>query len=343
MTVLRRESSPRTSGSQLEPHSRSRGSSSRPRRPPGPSVGGCGLGGRGRVGLVEGLAGHGGPEEAGEFAGDGDGCHERLPVLRRAWMGRRTRALKASATSGGTCGWTAAMRRPTWGRLQAQAADEQPAGVPRAGSGDVSTVALVTGGVLAGGQAEKAHQLARGGEAPQLPDLGEQRERGQGRDAAVSSTASGPDRSMARARRSVESGDRAQRSARRRCPDGRACAPAPPARAGRRAAGGAPGDAAAPALLALAGTSVPVAQQLLDHAVTRRAARAHQIVATAHEVTQALLRRRRRIHELQCPGAVQHQQPLGVAAIGLYARARCARNHAGATMSHATPIAVNSR
>src|SRR4029079_15962907 len=62
--------------------------------------------------------------------------------------------------------------------------DQQPAGVPRAGLGDVSTVALVTGGVLAGGQAEKAHQLARGGEAPEVAERGQQRERGQGRDAA---------------------------------------------------------------------------------------------------------------------------------------------------------------
>ena len=77
----------------------------------------------------------------------------------------------------------------------------------------------------------------------------------------------------------------------------------------------------------------------------RAAVRAQtQIVATAHQVAQALLRGRRRMHERQRPGAVQHQQLLGVAAIGLDARRRRATGtSAGATMSHATPIALNSR
>ena len=62
--------------------------------------------------------------------------------------------------------------------------DQQAAGVPVAGLGDVTAVSLIAGGVLARGQAEEAHQLARRCEAAEVADLGEQPERGVGRDAA---------------------------------------------------------------------------------------------------------------------------------------------------------------
>src|SRR5439155_23992623 len=62
--------------------------------------------------------------------------------------------------------------------------DQQPAGVARAGLGDVAAVALLAGGVLRRRQAEEAHQLARGGEAAQVAELGEQPERGDRGDAA---------------------------------------------------------------------------------------------------------------------------------------------------------------
>jgi hypothetical protein len=75
-----------------------------------------------------------------------------------------------------------------------------------------------------------------------------------------------------------------------------------------------------PALLALA-EDVPVPQQLLADAMAGGAARADQIVAAAHQVTQPFLLRCRRVHELQRAGAVQDKQPLGVTAVGLHMRA----------------------
>ena len=62
--------------------------------------------------------------------------------------------------------------------------DEQPSGVAVAGFRDVAAVVLVPGGVLARGQAEVAHQLARVAEAAEVTDLGEQAQRGAGGDAA---------------------------------------------------------------------------------------------------------------------------------------------------------------
>src|SRR5207244_11663028 len=62
--------------------------------------------------------------------------------------------------------------------------DEQPAGVCVAGFRDVPAVALLAGGVLARGQAEEAHQLARRAETPEVTDLGREPERRQRLDAA---------------------------------------------------------------------------------------------------------------------------------------------------------------
>jgi hypothetical protein len=65
-----------------------------------------------------------------------------------------------------------------------------------------------------------------------------------------------------------------------------------------------------------------VAQQLLGDPVARGAARAHEVLTAAHKVAQPFLGDRGRRHELQRAGAMQHQQPLGVAAVGLHPRAR---------------------
>src|SRR5207253_3214383 len=62
--------------------------------------------------------------------------------------------------------------------------DEHSPRVAVAGLGDVPPVLLFSGGVLAGGQAEVAHQLAWVREAAEVADLGEQTQRGVSRDAA---------------------------------------------------------------------------------------------------------------------------------------------------------------
>ena len=62
--------------------------------------------------------------------------------------------------------------------------DQEAAGVAVAGLGHRAAEVSVAGGVLGDGEAEEAHQLAGGGEAAEVADLGEQRERGQRRDAA---------------------------------------------------------------------------------------------------------------------------------------------------------------
>jgi hypothetical protein len=62
--------------------------------------------------------------------------------------------------------------------------DEQAAGVPVAGAGDVAAVALVAGGVLARHGPEVGGQLARVAEPVPVADLGQQPERGAVGDAA---------------------------------------------------------------------------------------------------------------------------------------------------------------
>ena len=51
--------------------------------------------------------------------------------------------------------------------------------------------------------------------------------------------------------------------------------------------------------------------------MARRAACADQVVAAAHQITQALLLRRGRLHERQLAGAIQAHELLGVAPVGL--------------------------
>src|SRR6266508_1286783 len=140
--------------------------------------------------LVEGLPGHGRPEEAAELAGDGDGgdggqlsvadevavaiveADLRLPGARER-LGRDEPLVRPDA------GGEARRVLVVPGRL-----DEQAAGVAVAGLGERAAGAPLAGGVLADGEPEEAHQLARRGEAAEVADLGEQAERGQGGDAA---------------------------------------------------------------------------------------------------------------------------------------------------------------
>jgi hypothetical protein len=60
-----------------------------------------------------------------------------------------------------------------------------------------------------------------------------------------------------------------------------------------------------------------VPEQLLGDAMARRGARATQVVGAADQVAQALLRGRRRRDEAQLAGAVEPDQLLRVAAVGL--------------------------
>ena len=105
--------------------------------------------------------------------------------------------------------------------------DQQPAGVPVAGLGDVAAVALVAGGVLAGGQAEEAHQLARvakrrkspiSASSPSAVSVVMPRKQHSQRTGSLHGSRRGD---LARA--GVERGE----LARRRRRGGRACAPAP--------------------------------------------------------------------------------------------------------------------
>ena len=62
--------------------------------------------------------------------------------------------------------------------------DQQPPGVAVPGQGDVPAVLLIAGGGLAGGDPEPGRELPRMREAGEVADLGDQPERGDGRDPA---------------------------------------------------------------------------------------------------------------------------------------------------------------
>jgi hypothetical protein len=62
--------------------------------------------------------------------------------------------------------------------------DQQPAGVAIAALCDVAAVLLLARGIFARGEPEVADQLTRVGEAPEVADLGQQRERSRAADAA---------------------------------------------------------------------------------------------------------------------------------------------------------------
>jgi hypothetical protein len=72
-----------------------------------------------------------------------------------------------------------------------------------------------------------------------------------------------------------------------------------------------------------------MAQELLLHSVASCTPRGDQIVAAAHEVSEALLLWRRWLDERECPGAVEREQLLGVAMVGLDAVTRPDRHERG--------------
>lgn len=195
--------------------------------------------------------------------------------------------------------------------------DEQPAGVLVAAFGDVPAVLLVAGGVLRRGQAEVAHQLARRGEAPDVADLGEQTERRPRRDRA----------------KAAQPCDRVRPRVARRdllefvIDDGDLCVEA--VEVAEHVLDGALRELvveslsahprvvlSSPGFLSVS-EDVAVAQQRLGDAVTRREPGAHEIVAAAHEVTQAFLLRRWGRDERQLAGAIQPHELLGVTPVGL--------------------------
>src|SRR5207342_2259142 len=83
-----------------------------------------------------------------------------------------------------------------------------------------------------------------------------------------------------------------------------------------------------PALGALP-VDVPVAQQLLGHAVAGVLAGPPEVLAAAHQVPEALLRRRGRAHEGQLARAEELDQLARVAPVGLDPRARPDRGERG--------------
>ena len=112
--------------------------------------------------VADGLVGHGGPEEAGELAGDGDVDDGRaLAVVGEVAVA----VVQADLGLPGAIGRAAG---PVVGRRGAVAVvpgglDQQPAGVAVAGLGDVAAVLLVAGGVLAGGDPQPATRARAGG------------------------------------------------------------------------------------------------------------------------------------------------------------------------------------
>jgi hypothetical protein len=62
----------------------------------------------------------------------------------------------------------------------------------------------------------------------------------------------------------------------------------------------------------------PVPEQLLEHPVTRREPRAAEIITCPEQITEPLELRRRRVHEPQHPRAIQRDELLRVAAVGLH-------------------------
>src|SRR3954463_4943512 len=108
------------------------------RRPPHPS----GRSGSGSGGLLvaEGLVGHGGPEEAGELAGDGDGGDGRALAVVGEGVVAVVQAQLGAPGAGGDFGRHVGLAARAAGSVAVVPGglDEQPAGVLVAGVGDVA-------------------------------------------------------------------------------------------------------------------------------------------------------------------------------------------------------------
>ncbi len=137
--------------------------------------GAVGLGGSGLqrlwfspCGLVSQL----GPEECDELAGDRDVGDGRA----FAGLGEVTVAvIEPDLGLPGSRGWFGpASRAPGGVAVVPGRFDQQPAGVPVSGLGDMPAVLLVTGGVLTWGDPQPGRKLARVGEAREVTDLSDQ-------------------------------------------------------------------------------------------------------------------------------------------------------------------------
>ena len=178
-------------------------------------------------------------------------------------------------------------------------------------------VLLIAGGVLARGDPQPGRELPRVREPGEVADLGDQPERGQRRDPTE------PGQDLHLAAPALAAGDLAKPSVERveltldpvdvdqqlleRFPregivEALAREPATVQLRPRRLA--LPEDPA-------------VAQQLLEHPVTRRQPRAAQIITRAQQIAQPLELRGRGMHEPQHASAIQRHELLRVTAIGL--------------------------
>src|SRR5437868_15480038 len=129
----------------------------------------CWLGGEGL--LACGLVGHLGPQECGELAGQGDGHDGRaLALLGEVLVSVKGPELRLPRP---VCGLRSGLG-PAWRVAVVPGGfDEEAAGVPVAALGDVPTMLLLAGGVLAGGDPEPGSQLSGMGEASEVADLGD--------------------------------------------------------------------------------------------------------------------------------------------------------------------------
>ena len=126
------------------------------------------------------MIGRRGPEEPSQLAGDRDRCDGWAFPLRGEMLVAVVQADLCLPSSLVALG--AAVAQPGRVAVGPGGFDQEPAGVPVAGSGDVSAVALLARGVLAGNDPEPRGQLTRVREAGEVADLADQPERGAGRD-----------------------------------------------------------------------------------------------------------------------------------------------------------------
>jgi hypothetical protein len=138
-----------------------------------------------------GLVGRGGgPEEAGEFACDGDGRDVAgLAAFAEALVEAVQPSLGAQRDLDDVVGLSRAAfgerdTRPGLGQVVPGGLDEEPAGVAGAGLGDRALPAALPGLVEGRDEAEPGGQLRRPLETSEVADLEREHERGQRVDAA---------------------------------------------------------------------------------------------------------------------------------------------------------------
>ena len=293
---------PRTRVASLVSHRTSRGFSGRvaPAARPAPAVRSGQAAAASSV--AQRLVGHGGPEEAGELAGDGGGGDGRaLAVVGEVAVAVVQADLGlpgARGTAGGTSSASAPVRRGSawWVLVVPGGLDQQPAGVAVAGLGEMAAVLLVAGGVLAtvsprkliSSRAEpKRRKSPISASSPSA--VRSRRCRGSAHSHAhrVAPRLGWRDL-LELVRRARPAGRRARRGGASMCSSAR-CASGSSSRWRRTHA-----------MCCLVQDFLPsrkiaaVAQQLLGDPMARGGARAAQVIAAADQVAQALLLGRRR-------------------------------------------------